>query len=177
MELAVLLIDTEDSQEKSAKLDRDAARQSSLTDARHQVDALREAASDIANGALAGAALTIGGGLCEGVSAGYKFDADTSSCRTETASLREASSNWGAFGNVSDRLAPQATTLLGTAPAEHDKATAKQFETAAEQARWQAGDASTAIDKAEKQSDKVISLLQSIQGDQNSATNAIIGRI
>lgn len=45
------------------------------------------------------------------------------------------------------------------------------------QAKWQAGDASTSIDKANKAVDKYLDLLQGIQRDEHGANNAIIGRI
>ncbi|HEX2673143.1 MAG TPA: hypothetical protein VHM25_19820, partial [Polyangiaceae bacterium] len=67
--------------------------------------------------------------------------------------------------------------MVGDSVASDYQAEAKRRETLAEEARWQADDASTAIDKAEKRGDKALDTLQSIQQNENSSAVTIIGRI
>jgi hypothetical protein len=74
-------------------------------------------------------------------------------------------------------LAAPAKTLIGDVPQENDEANAKEFATLAEQAKWQADDASTSLDKVDKLGDKILDLVQSLNQAQDSATNAVIGRI
>jgi len=61
--------------------------------------------------------------------------------------------------------------------ADGDQAVAKHHETLAEQARWEASDAGDTINKADKRGDNELQILQGIQNDEHSSTNAIIGRI
>ena len=88
----------------------------------------------------------------------------------------ETAKIWNAVGKTASELS-KPTTMIGQSIAEHDQASAKKWETAAAQAQWQASDASTAIDKANKQSDALLDTLQGIQRDQHQSDNAIIGRI
>ena len=67
--------------------------------------------------------------------------------------------------------------MAGQSIAARDQAAAKRWESAGTQAQWQASDASTTIDKANKQGDTLLDTLQGLQRDQNAANNAIIGRI
>ena len=160
-ELAVLLIENETNQSETSRMQRDAARQEVLNQAAEQVAALHDAADATMYGAVVGAAFSVAGGA-------FQIGAATSdSCKAKVL---------GAIANTSDRLAAPADAL-GKGTAERYQAEAKRHETFAEQAKWQSSDASTSIDKADKQGDKVLDLLQGIQRDQNSSNNSIIGRI
>ena len=88
----------------------------------------------------------------------------------------EAAKIWSAVGKAANELS-KPSTMIGQSIAEHDQASAKRWETAATQAQWQASDASTAIDKANKQSESLLDVYQSIQRDLHQSNNAIIGRI
>jgi hypothetical protein len=102
-----------------------------------------------------------------------KFDAEsTSSCST----LKDAQLFAG-LGKAFASLAAPAKALLGDAPADDANATAKRFETLAEQAKWAAGDATTEIDKVAQLGDKVLGTLQGIDQDQNSSNMSLINRI
>jgi hypothetical protein len=179
-ELAVLLVENESNQSEAARIQRDAARQEFLDQSAKQVAALHDAADATTNGALVSAAFSVAGGACQigAASAQYKVDnlkATDGSCVDE-ASYQLKASVLGALASTSDKLAAPADALFkGTA--ERYQAEAKRHETLGEQAKWQSSDASSSIDKADKQSDKVLDLLQGIQRDQNSSTNSIIGRI
>jgi len=132
---------------------------------------------------MAGAGFQIGGAVSQ-------FKADTNAAGLdpenfsgEVIDMRKIVSEqakdakvWNALGAAAGGLA-QATTVVGGSIAEHDRAKAKQLEADAAQAQWEAEDASSAINKANKQSDSILDTYQGIQRDQNAANNAIIGRI
>jgi hypothetical protein len=194
-ELAALLIENESTQAESAHQDRTAAREMFLDQAQQQVDALHAAASAVMTGALVSAAFTT-------VSAGFTIGA---ACASYSADMKQAeakslgdspcfaskvhdlskaaaaaSENAGflaAAGKGFGELAAPAKAFAGDSVSADFQAEAKRHETLAEQAKWQASDASSAIDKAEKQTDKVIDFLQGMQRDDNSSASAIIGRI
>jgi hypothetical protein len=178
-ELAELLIQNETTQSDANRAVRDAARTSFLEDSQHQVDELHSAANSMEAGALAGAALSIAGDACSVAATAYKFDASTTSaCDSEL--VAKYSRDAGYAGDASaffSGLAAPAKTLIGDAPQKDHEANATHDATLAEQAKWQAGDASAAIDKADKLGDKLLDLVQSLEQAQNSAANAVIGRI
>jgi hypothetical protein len=185
-ELAELLIQTESAQSDSAQLQRDAARKDFLDNAQRQVDALHEAANDVRTGAFVSAAFTIGGAACSVASAFEQYDADMGSSKLcglgpkttpEIASDTKAANILGTLGKSFDTVGGAAKTFIGDAASADANASAKYFETQAEKAKWLEGDASTEIDKVAKLGDKILDVLQGINQDQNSANNAVIGRI
>jgi len=179
-ELAVLLIENETNQADSARLERDAARQSFLDQAQQQVDALHEAANATMAGALVSASLSVAGGACLVGAASYQFQANMG-VAADAGPLAISANKYNADVlsalATTGKLADPLKALIGDSTAAHYQAEAKHHEILGEQAKWQASDASSALDKADKQGDKVLDLLAGIQRDQNSATNAVIGRI
>ena len=178
-EIAELLIQNEAVQTDSDSTQRDAARAEYLADAQKQVDALHDAASDTEMGAFVGAAFSLAGAACSWGAASAKFDAETTKpCDTLTIAkdMRDAGYFQGASAGFQALSAP-ATSLGGGRAADDDRADAKHYETLAEQAKWQASDATTDIDKADKLGDKILDIVQSLNQAQDSATNAVIGRI
>ena len=179
-ELAMLLLENESNQAESARQSRDAAREDVLSNAHHQIDALHSAANASMDGALVGAALTVTGGLCDIAAASSQYDVDVGKAKGDCGTLI-ASSQYDA--TVFSKVASASSSLAGIANGfgksvdEHFQADAKHYEIMAEQAKWRASDASTSLDKADKQGDKVLDALQGIQRDQNASNNAIIGRI
>jgi len=179
-ELAALLIENETSQADADSAARDAARTAFLHDAQQQVNALHAAADATETGALFSGALTVAGGACEVGASISKFDADSASLagdKVSAASDAETASILQSLGQTSSQFAGPAKAIVGDAAADDDRAQAKQFETLAEQAKWQAGDASTELDHADKLGDKILDIVQSLQQAQAAATNAVIGRI
>jgi hypothetical protein len=191
-----LLLQNEDNQTQSARLSRDAARDSFMSESKMQIEALHAAADATASGAALSAAISIAGGACSVAGALDEYDANTAkaelsglSCQSPTyledsrvlnqafADSHKSAQLWGASANAGGALAGPAKTLVGDCVAEGEQATAKHHETLAEQARWTAGDASETIDKAGKRSDSELQILQGIQNDEHSSNNAIIGRI
>jgi len=167
-ELAALVIQNETTQSDADRAARDAARATYLEDAQHQVDALHAAADAVETGAFTGAALSIASCACSFSATIEKFDAN--GCTSDSAQLENASKLCG-------DLAPFAKTITGDVPEKHLEADAKRFETLAEQAKWQASDASSEIDKADRLGAKLLDIVQSLNQAQDSATNAVIGRI
>ncbi|HEX3849771.1 MAG TPA: hypothetical protein VHW01_02325 [Polyangiaceae bacterium] len=185
-ELAELLIQTESAQSDSANLQRDAARKDFLENAQHQVDALHEAAADVRTGAFVSAAFTVAGAACSIGSAFDQYSADDASSKLcafgpkttpEIASDTKWANIFGATGKGLDTLGGAMKTFVGDAAVDDDNAKAKYFETQVEKAKWLEGDASTELDKVAKLGDKILDTLQGINQDQNSANNALIGRI
>jgi hypothetical protein len=185
-ELAELLIQTESAQSDSANLQRDDARKDFLENAQHQVDALHEAADDVRTGAFVSAAFTVAGAACSIGSAIDQYAADKGSavlCANGPKTTPDIANNtkwaniFGATGKGLDALGGAMKTFVGDAGAADDNAKAKYFETQAEKAKWLEGDASTEIDKVAQLGDKILDTLQGINQDQNSANNALIGRI
>jgi len=185
-ELAELLIQTESAQSDSAQLQRDAARKDFLENAQHQVDALHEAANDIRTGAFVSAAFTVAGAACSIAGAVDQYKADMGSSKLcawgpkttpDIASHTELANILGSTGKGLDALGGAMKTFVGDAAAADDNAKAKYFETQAEKSKWLASDASTEIDKVAQLGDKILDTLQGINQDQNSANNALIGRI
>ena len=164
-DLAELLLQVETNQSESARLQRDSARESYLENAQQQVEALHDAADATRAGAYTAAALSFASGAFSVGSASLNstdgFDAKL----------------LGSLAKTTGELAAPLKSLVGDSTAEDFRAQAKYFETRAEQAKWEASDASTAIDKAERRGDKVLDSLQGIQSDRNSANNTVIGRI
>jgi hypothetical protein len=167
-ELAALLIQNETTQSDADRASRDAARAAYLEDAQHQIDALHAAADALETGAFASAALSIAGSACSVGATIEKFDAG--GCTSDSALLENG-------GKLCADLAPFANTVTGDVPQKHLEADAKRFETLAEQAKWQASDASSEIDKADRLGAKLLDIVQSLNQAQDSATNAVIGRI
>ena len=95
----------------------------------------------------------------------------------EIAADTKAANILGTLGRSFDALGAPAKSLIGDAPAQDANASAKYFETLTEKAKWLEGDASAEIDKVAKLGDKILDVLQGINQDQNSANNALIGRI
>ena len=185
-ELAELLIQTESAQSDSANLQRDAARKDFLENAQHQVDALHEAADDVRSGAFVSAAFTVAGAACSVASAFDQFEADKGTaalCANGPKTTLEIAGNtkwaniFGATGKGLDTLGGAMKTFVGDAAVDDDNAKAKYFETQTEKAKWLAGDAGTEIDKVAQLGNKILDTLQGINQDQNSANNALIGRI
>ncbi len=195
-ELVALLLQNEDNQSESAHLSRDAARQRFLDESQQQIDALHNAADATAFGAALNAGMSIAGGACTVAGAFDTYDANSAKaelagldCHSPTylvdsqfltqtiADSSKSAQIWSAAGTVGSSLAGPANDLFGKSVAEDDQAVSKQHETLAEQARWEAGDASDTINKADKRGDTELQILQSIQSDEHSSTNAIIGRI
>jgi hypothetical protein len=179
-ELAALLIENEASQADADRAQRDAARGAFLHDAEQQVNALHAAADATEAGALLSGTLAVAGGACEVGASIAKFDADSASLAGDKASAvsdARTASILQSLGKTSSQLAAPAKAIIGDAAADDDRAQAKQFETLAEQAKWQAGDASTELDHTDKLGDKILDIVQSLQQAQAAATNAVIGRI
>ncbi|HWZ92043.1 MAG TPA: hypothetical protein VNW92_24430 [Polyangiaceae bacterium] len=178
-ELAELLINNETVQSDADRTTRDAARETFLKDAQAQVDALHAAASATENGAMWSAAFTIAGAGCSIAAADLKFDAATTK-PCDTAAIAADIKDANILDSMStgfSKLAPTADSMGGGRAADDDKVDAKHFETLAQQAQWQASDASTEIDKADKLGAKILDIVQSLNQAQDSATNAVIGRI
>ncbi|HEY2410238.1 MAG TPA: hypothetical protein VGI10_29740 [Polyangiaceae bacterium] len=175
-ELAVLLIETESAQANSEQAARQSARQTYLTDAAQQATELHDAASAIATGALVGAAFTVAGGICT-IESAHLQASPTVPANPAVPADQTASKTWAAVGTGLTNLAQPAKALVGDSTAENDRASAKEWETRGETARWTASDAQTELDALNRRSDKVLDLLQNINQDQNAAANAVIGRI
>jgi len=180
-ELATLLIQIESNQSESSRLTRDAARESYLDNAQKQVDALHVAADATRVGAVAAAVCTVASGGFSIAAASAQFDADVGKA-TNCNALQVASDElnaklFDAAAKTSGAVATPLKSFVGDSTAEDFQAEAKRFETRGEQAKWQAGDASSSAEKADRLGDKVLDLLQGIQSDANNSTNAIIGRI
>jgi hypothetical protein len=180
-ELAALLIENDANQAETSRLQRDVARKSYLDQAQQQVDALHAAASAMNAGALVSASLTVASGACQIAAASFQFEANVGPSRgssvADVAANGRIATILGDIGSTSSKLADPLKTLIGDSTAAHYQADAKRHEMLAAQAQWQASDASAEIDKAERRADKMLDIVQEIQRDQNSATNALIGRI
>ncbi|HEX3773638.1 MAG TPA: hypothetical protein VHV51_04185 [Polyangiaceae bacterium] len=177
-EIAALIIQTETTQEDSDRLARDAARNAFLTDAQKQVDELHAGAAAGEAGALAGAAFSIAGAACNMGAAVDSYDADTvdsqSSAKfSDQLDAKELQTAGSAFTSLSG----VASQVAGGRESGDDAAEAKRYEALQAQDKWQADDASSEIDKADKLGDKIMDIVQSLDQDQNQANNAIIGRI
>jgi hypothetical protein len=194
--LAELLLNVETVRSDSAQLERDSARKDFLEQAEHQVQALHEAADDVRTGAWVAAAFTVASSVVsiEGAVSKYNADMDQaqlnginprSPCKAAdalalakgVASASKAANLLLSGSKLLEALASPAKQLLGDAPADDANANAKLFETLAEKAKWAAGDASTEIDQAAQLTNKLLDLVQGIHQDQNTANNALIGRV
>lgn len=179
-ELAMLLIETDSNRADSDRLQRDSARQALLENAQHQVDALHAAADATATGALVNGAFSVASGAFSIGAASSQYDADLGKA-TGGPGCQVAADQFDA--NIDTAQAKIYASLgelgkgLSDSAALDCQADAKHFETLAAQSQWQASDASSDADKADKQSDKVLEMLQGTQRDQNQSNNAIIGRI
>ncbi|HEY4105304.1 MAG TPA: hypothetical protein VGM44_15510 [Polyangiaceae bacterium] len=176
-EIAALMVQNETTQEDSDRLTRDAARNAFLQNSQKQVDELHAAAAATETGALVGAAFSIAGAGCSIGAASYSYDAETVDAGTLASRDKFDASVLQAAGSGFSGLSGQAVKIAGGRAADDDAAEAKRCEALAAESKWQADDASTAIDKADKTGDKIMDIVQSLNQDQNQANNAIIGRI
>ncbi len=178
-EIAELLVQNETSQEDSARLSRDAARNAFLANEQTQVNELHDAARDAMTGALFGGAFDLAGVTFSTLGSLDQFKADTTApCEiTRVADLKRDASILSAVSKGFSSLSACATSVAGTRPSDDDKAEAKRYETLGEAAKWQADDASTELNKAGQLSDKLLGIVQNLNQDQSSAAAAIIGRI
>lgn len=177
-ELAALLIQNETTQSDADRSTQDSARATFLQDSQHQVDSLHAAANATEEGALVGAAFSVAAGACSVVSASYKFDAETDGAdKLAAASDSRAATDFGILGSTSSAVGKLEETCVGQVGSGHDQANAKRFETLATQAKWQSDDATTEINKTDALGAKILDIVQSLNQDQSSATNAVIGRI
>jgi hypothetical protein len=162
-QLAVLLLESDQNQQDSERQARDAARAECLAAGAREVQAMHEAADAIESGALVSALFTSAGGALQ-------IGAAFSDSRVEAKTLDTS-------GGLLRDFAKPANAIIGESSAEHHKATAKEYEMAAEQARWAASDAQSNLDRSNRNSDKILDVVSSIQDQQHAATNALIGRI
>jgi hypothetical protein len=189
-ELTALLIEHEENQSQSAHLEREAARTRFLQDTQAQVKQLNQAADATLNAALVSGVISVAGGVADVVGAVDQFKADTNSAgldpkdfcgeviemRKTVASETVAAKVWNTVGKTAAAF-DKPTMMLGESAAEHHRAAAKEAEAAEARDQWQASDASTSIDKANKQSDALLDIYQGTQHDQAAANNSLVGRI
>lgn len=193
-ELAELIIQRETTQSESAHQEREAARASVRENAERQIDALHAAADATRTGAFLNAALTVGGSALTMQSAFSQYGADVASAQMKAgeatrdaktvldggkqfASYSREATLLRTAGDAAVKLAAPLQALIGDSVAADHQADAKRSELLAEQARWQADDASSAIERSEKRSDKALDVLQSVYEENRSSARAIVGRI
>ena len=194
-ELASLLVEMDSNQVESQQLQREQARDTYLAEAQQQVEALQSAANTTLAGGLVSAGFAVAGGVMQVDSACVQFDADMKEvavkgldCKSDTfkadvlflnAAKADDTKTARILGGLGESFSKsvQPATMIADGIAQGSRAEAKRDEILAEQAKWQAGDASTSIDKGDKQIDKFLDLIQGMQRDANSSTNSIIGRI
>ena len=180
-ELAVLLVEHEANQAESAEQARDAAREAFMVDAQRQVEALHDAANATMVGAFIGASMTVAGGALQISAAQFQYEVDmgraNGGCTSEVASNQLIANTQRALADVFSKTAEPTKALVGDSSAAKRQADAKRQESLAEQAKWQADDARTAVDKADKRGDKVLDVVQGLRQEESSSARSIIGRI
>ena len=180
-ELAALLIENESNHAESQALAREAARNGYMENVKQQVTELHKAADSAMTGAFVQAGAAVASGAAQFGAANYQYKADVAkadgACGKTVAHLQLESSQRSAGAKVFSEIGAAGKAIVFDRAAAYHQADAKLEESQAEQAKWQAGDASASIDKANKAVDKYLDLLQGIQRDEHGANNAIIGRI
>jgi hypothetical protein len=171
-QLALLVLESEQSHEEAGRADKTVARQQFLDASAKEVMALRDEAHDILVGALVQGAVTV-------TAASIQFgDAlDEPGCVDKLGNPMEPAKEkpWGeisaAFFNGSSQPLGKA---LGDSPAANDRADGKRAATAAQQAEWKLDDAQQAIDKSNSRQDKTLDFLQSDSANRASTETGII---
>jgi monomeric isocitrate dehydrogenase len=156
--LAMLVLEQQKTKDEGAHDEKTLARQRFKEATEHEVDAMRDKAGHILNGALAQGTATLTG-------AGVQFADGLDGVKNRIADAGVAGANG---------MAPVMGKILGDQPAASDDANAKQASALAEQARWAMDDANTIIERAQSTSDKVVDWVSSINAGQASAETGII---
>lgn len=169
-EIALLVMKNENAREDSARAERDLARAMRQEAAESEVSALRDAADALETGAWVSGSITfLGGGLT--VAAGVlRLDADCDDTLKEADLL-------GDSGGVLGRLAEPADTLVGQSGAQRHQASAKEAAFAGEQAAWQSGDASDSLRRVDRNRDRALDLVESINRAEQAATDAVVQNV
>ena len=167
-QLALLVLETQDSQHAAATADKALARDRFIEASADEVAAMRAEATHILIGAcVQGASSMIAAGIQLGDAASEPKPGKDGKTPKEGPWCEIAA---GAFNAAAQPLGK----AFGDSPAAGDRADAKQAGTAAQQATWQLDDASDAARKAEQRTDKALDWLASESANRASAENGII---
>jgi hypothetical protein len=168
-QLALLILESEETQQEVAAADKLLARDRFITASNAEVAAMHEEADHIMIGAafqatasLTAASIQIGDAL------------DEPECDALGRPLSKEAP-WGEIGSsISNGMSQPLGEMLGASPAAHDRADAKRAGTAAQQATWQIDDATRAIDRSDEHQDKALDWLASESANKASTENGII---
>lgn len=167
-QLALLVLETQDSQHAAATADKALARDRFIEASADQVAAMREEAEDIFIGACVQGATSLTASVIQFVDAAWEPKAEEGKPAPKEKPWGEISA--GALNAASQPLGK----MLGESPAAEDRADAKQAGTAAQQATWQLEDANDAVRKSEQRTDKALDWLASQAANQASTETGII---
>ena len=167
-QLALLVLETQDSQHAAATADKALARDRFIEASADEVAAMREEAEDIFIGAMVQGATSLTASAIQFADAASEPEVEAGKPAPKEKPWGEISS--GGLNAVSQPLGK----LLGDSPAAGDRADARQASTAAQQATWQLDDASDAVRKSEQHTDKALDWLASESANRASTENGII---
>jgi hypothetical protein len=168
-QLALLILETEETQQEVAAADKLLARDRFITASDAEVTAMHEEADDIMIGATFQAAASL---TAAAIQFGDALDEPECDALGRPLSKEEP---WGEIGSsISNAMSQPLGKMLGDSAAANDRADAKRAGTAAEQARWQMDDATSAIDKSEQHQDRALDWLASEAANKASTENGII---
>jgi|GEM_PF-5089704 len=168
-QLALLILETEDTRHEVAIADKALARERFITASDAEVAAMHEEADDIMRGAVFQAAASL---TAAAIQVGDALDEPE--CDSSGRPI-EKEGPWGEIGaSVSNAMSQPLGKMLGDSPAASDRADAKRAATVAEQATWQLDDAKAAIDKSEQHQNKALDWLGSESANRANTENGII---
>lgn len=161
-QLALLVLENEQTQSDAARQDKAVARERYVEAANRQVAAMHAEADHVLIGAIVQGACTVAA-----TSVQLSDIAVSGDCISEDPWSRAVA---GGFSGLS----PVLGKAVGDEPAAHDRADAKQASSLEQQAEWQLDDANKAIDEAKKSRDKALDWLTNVNANQASTETGII---
>lgn len=169
-QLALLMLEQEQTQSDAAKQDKAVARQNYMAAADKVVAEMHQEADHILLGAVVQ-------GSCALAASGIQLgDAIKDPIDPKTGLIDPSKEKpWGEIGaGMCNATAQLMDKLLGQEPAANDRASAEQGRTHEKLAEWQLDDANKAIDHAQKSQDKAFEFVTTVNANNASAETAII---
>lgn len=168
-QLALLVLENEQTQSDAARQDKSLARQRYVEAANDQVAAMHEEASHVWVGALVHGACTLTASTIQLGDIALKPELDPI---TEKPLPEEP---WGEVVSAGfSGMAPVLGKAVGDEPAGHDRAEAKAASSLEQLAEWQLDDANKVLDDAKKAQDKALDWLAAVNANQASTETGII---
>ena len=169
-EIALLVLNNEQVQGEADRNERSLARAMRHDAARDEFEALQDSADALEAGAWTAAAISFVGGGLTVIGGVMRVEA----CGKQA--LKEADVVVSS-GEVIAGFARPANTIVGESTSQRFQAEARRAAFGGEQASWRADDASEHLTKVDRNQERVIDLVESINQSEQAAASAVVANV